>query len=434
MNFDRLRHRLRQAETVAHAGAVSEVRGLIIEAHGPQASLGGLCHLLSDTGEEPVLAEVVGFRENRMLLMPLGELRSIGPGCKVVPAPHAEAVPVGKSVLGRVIDGMGRALDAGPPLDYDYSLPLRRPPPDPLSRRPIERVFATGVRALDCFTPVGVGQRLGLFAGSGVGKSTLLGMLMQSGAADVNVVALIGERGREVREFIEHCLTPEARARSVIVVSTSDQPAMVRLRAAYLATGIAEWFRDRGSNVLFLMDSVTRFAMAQREIGLSVGEAPATRGYPPSVFSLLPRLLERTGNAAEGTITAFYTVLVDGDDMNEPIADAVRGILDGHVVLSRAIASANRYPAVDVLESVSRLTTRVCSEKELTLMARARNLLSLYRSHEDLINIGAYVAGSNPRVDEAIAKREALEEFLRQAVHEKGDRMEAFKKMAEVLA
>lgn len=432
-NFDGVRNRLRQAEKYQQAGAVCEVRGLVIETKGPEASIGDVCQITTGAHGETLLAEVVGFRDNRMLLMPLGQMDAISPGSTVVAASHIDAVPSGPRLLGRIVDGMGQPLDEGPPLDYDYNQRLRRQPPNPLDRRPIESVFATGVRAIDCFTPVGVGQRLGLFAGSGVGKSTLLGMLVRGGSADVNVIALIGERGREVSEFVESSLSPEARAKSIIVVTTSDQPAMVRLRGAYLATSIAEGFRDRGSNVLFLMDSVTRFAMAQREIGLSIGEPPATRGYPPSVFSLLPRLLERTGNADSGTITAFYSVLVEGDDMNEPIADAVRGILDGHLVLSRAIASANRYPAVDVLESVSRLGPRICSDQEMDLMSRARQLLALYRENEDLINIGAYVKGSNPRVDEAISKRDNLESFLRQNAQETSCRKEAFARLQEAL-
>lgn len=426
------RERLRQVVPGTQSGTVYQVRGLVIEAYGPNLAMGDMCRVETRDGDY-LLAEVVGFSDHRMLLMPLADMHRIAPGCAVTAARHEAAVPVGTGLLGRIIDGMGNPIDGKGSLRYDYNASVRQAPPPPLMREPIRHTFTTGIRSMDCFTPVGRGQRLGLFAGSGVGKSTLLGMLARGSEAEVTVIALIGERGREVREFIERTLKPEDLVNTVLVVSTSDQPAMLRLRAAYLATRIAESFRDSGANVLFMMDSVTRFAMAQREIGLSIGEPPASRGYPPSVFSLLPRLLERTGTSDSGTITAFYTVLVEGDDMNEPIADSVRGILDGHVVLSRAIATANIFPAIDVLESISRLSTEICTQNEIKLTGKARELLATYRENEDLISIGAYVKKSNPKIDLAIEKRDAMVEFLRQGMYEVSGRDESFAKLKAIV-
>lgn len=433
LDISNYRRRITQVQPSTKSGSVAQVRGLVIEAYGPNLSIGDMCRITTREGESGVLAEVVGFSENRMLLMPLDEMHQVGPGSRVVAAGHAGAVPLPESLAGRIVDGMGQPIDGKGDLHYDYKRKLRGIPPDALSRDPIEKFFETGVRSIDSFTSMGQGQRIGLFAGSGVGKSTLMGMLARGGRSDVNVIALIGERGREVREFIESSLSAEALSRSVVVVATSDEPAMRRIRAAYMATSIAEAFRDEGANVLFMMDSVTRFAMAQREVGLSVGEPPANRGYPPSVFSMLPRLLERTGNSEKGSITAYYTVLVEGDDMNEPIADAVRGILDGHIVLSRKMATANIFPAVDVLESVSRLATVVCNPAQLDLVNRAREILAVYRENEDLINIGAYVKGSNPAIDNAIEKRGALVEFLRQGMHEVSPTETTFEKLEEIL-
>lgn len=432
LEIGRIRERLGQANTSIQSGSVFQVRGLVIEAYGPNLAIGDMCKIETRDGGS-VLAEVVGFSDHRMLLMPLGDMHRVAPGCSVRSARHEAAVPVGESLMGRIVDGLGYPIDGKGPLRYNYSAKVRERPPDPLRRKTIETSFTTGIKAMDTFTPVGKGQRLGLFAGSGVGKSTLLGMLARSSEAEVSVIALIGERGREVREFVEKTLKPEDLAHTVIVVSTSDQPAMLRLRAAYIATSIAEQFRDAGKNVLFLMDSVTRYAMAQREIGLSIGEPPASRGYPPSVFSLLPRLLERTGNSETGSITAFYTVLVEGDDMNEPIADSVRGILDGHVVLSRAIATANLFPAIDVLESISRLGTEICTREELEMVGKAREMLALYRENEDLISIGAYVRQTNPRIDRAIDKRQLLVEFLRQGTFEVSERSESFRLLKEIV-
>jgi flagellum-specific ATP synthase len=430
--IDQMRGRLADASPTGHYGHVHQVCGLVIEAIGPNLAIGDMCEIETRDGGA-VFAEVVGFRDNKMLLMPLGDLDQIAPGSRVSAANHQLALPNPEAAVGRIIDAMGNPIDGKGPLATVASNGLNRNAPSPLERMPISDCFTTGVRAIDLFVPVGRGQRLGIFAGSGVGKSTLLGMLVRGSESDINVVALIGERGREVREFVESALGEEALQRSVVVVSTSDQPAMLRLRAAFLATSLAESYRDGGHNVLFLMDSVTRFAMAQREIGLSVMEPPASRGYPPSVFSMLPRLLERTGNSANGTITALYTVLVEGDDMNEPITDAVRGILDGHIVLSRKIATSNIFPAIDVLESISRLNTAISSAEELKLVGKARQLLALYRDNEDLINIGAYAKQGNAQIDEAIKKRGGLLGLIQQGQFEQCGRAESYAKLKEIV-
>jgi flagellum-specific ATP synthase len=429
---DRLQERLRSGRVAQRIGHVVQVTGLVIESEGPNLGLGEVCQI-SSPGEAPIYAEVVGFRSHRLLLMPLGEMRSLRVGSEVIASSYAGGVPVGDALKGRILDGLARPIDQLGPLPMLETRSLSGVPPNPLRRNRIRQVFETGIRALDVFTPVGCGQRMGIFSGSGVGKSTLLGMMARGAESDVNVIALIGERGRELREFVEKDLGEEGLKRSVIVVSTSDQPALVRLRAAFTATAIAEHFRDQGKNVLFMMDSVTRFAMAQREIGLAVGEPPSSRGYTPSVFALLPRLMERTGAGEAGSITAFYTVLVEGDDMNEPIADAVRGILDGHVVLTRALATANHFPAIDVLESVSRLNRDLCPESELRVAAQARDLLAVYRRNEDLITIGAYTRGANPKLDQAIDRREALTEFLKQPMEQSVSRREAWDRMASIV-
>jgi flagellum-specific ATP synthase len=431
--IDQFRQQLGAVKLTEKIGRVAQVTGLVIESDGPDVALGDVCRIQSSRGALETMAEVVGFRDHRILLMPLGETNRVHAGCEVVAATLSSAVPVGDGLIGRVIDGLGQPIDRKGPLRAQFTRGLKNLPPNPLLRQQINQPFQTGVKAIDVFAPMGRGQRLGIFAGSGVGKSTLLGMMARGAESDVNVIALVGERGRELREFIEKDLGEEGMARSVIVVSTSDQPALVRLRAAQLATAIAEHFRDAGKNVLFMMDSVTRFAMAQREIGLAVGEPPSSRGYTPSVFSLLPRLLERTGNGERGSITAFYTVLVEGDDMNEPIADAVRGILDGHIVLARALATANQFPAIDVLESVSRLVREISSAAELELAGKARDLLALYRKHEDLIAIGAYAKGSNPRIDLAIERHEPLLQFLRQKIEEKFTRAESFEQIGALV-
>lgn len=429
---DVLRTQVKHLPSVQRVGAVTGVAGLIIESEGPNVGLGELCNVRSPRTDFTVRAEVVGFREHRVLLMPLGDTSGLHVGCEVAAADRPPLPRPGPELLGRVLDALGRPFDNLGLLPVDRS-ERENAPPHPLRRQRIREPLTTGVRVLDTFTPVGRGQRLGLFAGSGVGKSTLLGMIARGCSADVVVVALVGERGREVREFLEKDLGPEGLKRSVVVVATSDTPAPLRLRAAFTATAIAEAYRDQGKNVMLMMDSVTRFAMAQREIGLAIGEPPATRGYTPSVFALLPRLLERTGAGEEGAITALYTVLVEGDDMNEPVADAVRGILDGHLVLSRQLAHFNHYPAVDVLESVSRLTRDICTPEEVELAAKAREHLALYRKNEDLISIGAYQKGANAALDQAITLHEPLRKFLRQSVHEHTPRAESFKLLRKIL-
>jgi flagellum-specific ATP synthase len=406
---------LQRADLHGRQGRVSNLIGLIVECTGVEAEVGELCHVETGRHSAPVPAEVVGFRDSRTLLMPLGELHGIGPGAAVEATGEQLQITVGDDVLGRVVDALGRPIDG---LDFPVEGVNRSTiaaPPSPLERPPIEDRISLGVRVLDSLVPCGRGQRLGIFAGSGVGKSSTLGMIARSTSADVNVIALVGERGREVREFIDKNLG-DARSRSVVVVATSDQPALLRIKAAYTATTIAEHFRDKGLDVMLMMDSVTRFAMAQREVGLAIGEPPATRGYTPSVFALLPKLLERSGTSAKGSITGLYTVLVDGDDMNEPIADAVRAILDGHVVLSRHLAHAGHYPAVDVLQSVSRLVGEIVSPEVRMAGQELRRLLSALRDKEDLISIGAYQPGTDPTVDSALAKRQAIERFLQQTV------------------
>jgi flagellum-specific ATP synthase len=401
---------------------VRDLIGLIIEATGLQVEMGEICLVGDDRDagptrprRKPVPTEVVGFRGGRTLLMPLGELSGIGPGTSVHPTGKPFEVAVGDGLLGRVIDGLGTPLDDIGALDGGSRRPATAAPPDALARPRISERVGLGVRALDTLVPCGLGQRLGIFAGSGVGKSSLLGMIARSTTADVNVIALVGERGREVREFVERDLG-DALAHSVVVVATSNQPALVRIQAAFTATAIAEHFRDQGKNVMLMMDSVTRFAMAQREVGLAIGEPPATRGYTPSVFALLPRLLERAGTAPRGSITGLYTVLVDGDDMNEPIADAVRSILDGHVVLTRSLAHAGHYPAIDVLQSVSRLVGEITEPEIRDAGTRLRSALAAYREKEDLISIGAYQPGTDPLLDAAIAMRPAMDAFLRQRI------------------
>ena len=430
---DVLRTQVRHLPPVQRVGTVTGVAGLVIESDGPNVGLGELCLIRSSRDEFRVQAEVVGFREHRVLLMPLGPTTGLHVGCEVAACDHPALPMPSPALLGRVVDALGRPIDGRGLLPVSRTVGVGASAPHPLRRQRIKDPFVTGVRALDAFTPLGRGQRLGLFAGSGVGKSTLMGMIARGCEADVIVVALVGERGREVREFIEKDLGPEGMKRAIVVVATSDSPAPMRLRAAFTATAIAEAYRDEGKNVLLMMDSVTRFAMAQREIGLAIGEPPATRGYTPSVFALLPRLLERSGAGEVGAITALYTVLVEGDDMNEPVADAVRGILDGHLVLSRALAHFNHYPAIDVLESVSRLTRDVCAPSEIALSGRARELLALYRKNEDLIAIGAYQKGGSAPLDEAIQCQPALRQFLCQTTAELSPRAETFRLLKSAL-
>ncbi|WP_372788431.1 FliI/YscN family ATPase [Paraconexibacter sp.] len=402
-------------------GRVTDLIGLIVEATGVEAEVGEVCHIATGRDSRPTPAEVVGFRAGRTLLMPLGEVHGIGPGDRVTATGKAVRVPTGPALLGRVLDGLGRPIDGGPAVDDLPRAGIEAAPPSPMERPRITERVSLGVRALDALVPCGRGQRLGIFAGSGVGKSSLLGMIARSTNADVNVICLVGERGREVREFIDRDLGPEGLARSVVVVATSDQPALVRIKAALTATTIAERFRDMGADVVLMMDSVTRFAMAQREIGLAIGEPPATRGYTPSVFALLPRLLERSGTSALGSITGLYTVLVDGDDMNEPIADAVRSILDGHVVLTRELAHQGHYPAIDVLQSVSRLVGEIMDPETRSAAQELRTLLAAEKDKRDLVAIGAYERGTDPVADRALDLKPSIDAFLRQSVDDRGD-------------
>ncbi|BBH20874.1 EscN/YscN/HrcN family type III secretion system ATPase [Paenibacillus baekrokdamisoli] len=406
-------------------GKVTQVIGLTVESEGPDASIGDLCYIYPVKSSKPLKAEVVGFRNNKVILMPLGDLHAIGPGCDVVGTGKPLTIQVGSELLGRVLDGLGQPLDGSHISSRMPHYSTHNQPSNPLMRPRVTEPLSIGVRAIDGLLTVGQGQRVGIFAGSGVGKSTLLGMVARNTSADVNVIALIGERGREVLEFIEKDLGPEGLARSVVIVATSDQPALIRIKGALIATTIAEYFRDRGLNVMLMMDSVTRYAMAMREVGLAIGEPPATRGYTPSVFANLPKLLERAGTGPRGSITAFYTVLVDGDDMNEPIADAVRGILDGHIVLSRDLAQQGHFPAIDILASVSRVMKEIISEEQQDAANELKRLLAIYKSSEDLINIGAYQRGSNAEIDKSLDAIEQIRAFTRQKTSEKVDYQEA---------
>ena len=428
------RERVKHARVAETRGRIVQLIGLVVESEGPLASVGEICRMESPRHEHTALAEVVGFRNHHLLLMPLGEIQGIHPGCEVIATGGPLRIPVSDELMGRVIDGLGNPIDGKGQIRGRNMVQLNLVPPHPLKRQRIGDVFRTGVKAIDAFTPCGRGQRLGIFAGSGVGKSTLLGMMARHAEADVNVIALIGERGREVREFLEKDLGEEGRRKSVLVVATSNEPALARVKGAFLAMSIAEHFRDQGKNVLMMMDSVTRFAMAQREIGLAIGEPAATRGYTPSVFSLLPRLLERAGAGEQGTMTGLFTVLVEGDDMNDPVADAVRSILDGHIVLTRELATQNHYPAIDVLESVSRLTRELLTPEQLSLTYTAREQLAVYRKNQDLINIGAYPAGSNPIIDDAIARHEPLRKFLRQGITDGFALQQTWSALAETLS
>lgn len=433
LNLNKYRLALESTNLIKYIGRVSQVIGLTIEANGPAVKLGELCFIYPLKGNQPIKAEVVGFKDSKVLLMPLGEMDGIGPGSRVVATGDALYVNVGDELLGRVLDGLGNFIDGKSSIPLNKKYPINNQPPDPLKRKKINDVLSLGVKAIDGLLTCGVGQRIGIFAGSGVGKSTLLGMIARNTKADVNVIALIGERGREVREFIENDLQEEGLKRSILVVATSDQPALVRMKGALLATAIAEYFRDKGKNVMLLMDSVTRFSMAQREVGLAVGEPPVTRGYTPSVFAALPKLLERSGNSDKGSITGLYTVLVDGDDLNEPITDAVRGILDGHIVLSRKLANKNHYPAIDILASVSRVMPNIVDEQHKMMSNQLKNLLAVYKEAEDLINIGAYIKGSNKEIDQAVAMIDKINSFLKQNTHDTFDYNDAQQLLVELM-
>ncbi len=415
MDFSFYHQRLAEIDTLKLAGRVKKAAGLVIESQGPPVSVGEMCYIEGDGHREGVPVEVIGFRDETVLSMPLGQMHGVKLGDRIVTRRKPAVIGVGEALLGRVIDALGNPLDGLGPLASQERYPLYREPANPMQREHIREPLSTGVRAIDGLLTCGKGQRIGLFGGSGVGKSTLLGMMSRYTASDVNVIALVGERGREVRSFIERELGAEGLRRSVIVVSTSDETPLQRIRCAFAATAIAEFFKDRGADVLLIMDSVTRFAMAQREVGLAAGEPPSAKGYTPSVFALLPRLLERAGNfVGAGSITGFYTILVEGDDMNEPIADAVRSILDGHIVLSRELATRNHYPCIDVLASASRLFTEITSADHRKVAGQMRELLAAYARAEDLINIGAYQPGSNPKIDQAVARYEAMMSYLRQ--------------------
>ncbi|AGX44893.1 flagellar protein export ATPase FliI [Clostridium saccharobutylicum] len=420
LDFNKLIKKVNSTSAIYSEGIVKKVIGLTIEVQGIKAFVGELCIIYNEKNI-PVNCEVVGFKDESVILMPLDELTGIAPGCKVVPQHKPLSVHCSENLLGHIIDGLGNPLDCDSIIKDGEDYPLENEAPDPLKRKRIKDIMPTGVRAIDGFLTVGDGQRIGIFAGSGVGKSTTLGMIAREAEADVNVISLIGERGREVLEFIEKDLGPEGMKKSVVVCATSDKPALIRMKGALTATAIAEYFRDQGKKVILMMDSVTRFAMAQREVGLAIGEPPATKGYTPSVFAKLPRLMERAGTSIDGSITAFYTVLVDGDDFNEPIADAVRGILDGHIVLSRHLAHKNHYPAIDVLNSVSRLMSQIAPKEHKEAASFARDLLATYKDSEDLINIGAYVKGSNKKIDMAVNYNEMLNQFLCQGIDERSD-------------
>ncbi len=415
-------------------GRVTELTGLVVKAIVPGVRVGELCFIQSFNRSLPIKAEVVGFKDKEVLLMPLGELEGIGPGNEVIPTGGCLKVRVGEGLLGRVLGGLGDPLDEENfgPLQYETEYPVMASPPDPLTRKRITQPISVGIKAIDAILTCGEGQRVGIFAAAGVGKSTMMGMLARNTDADVNVICLVGERGRELRDFLEKDLGQEGLARSVVVVSTSDQPSLVRSKAAYVATAIAEYFRDRGKRVLLVMDSVTRFARALREIGLAVGEPPARQGFTPSVFSTLPKLLERSGNSAKGSITAFYTILVEGDDMTEPVADEVRSILDGHIILSRSLAARNQYPAIDVSESISRVMSGIVDEEHEMVARKLREVVANYEKERDLILIGAYESGSDPHVDYAIEKIEEVNNFLKQGVNEKIHLAEAVEQLKSI--
>ncbi|WP_024621266.1 flagellar protein export ATPase FliI [Metaclostridioides mangenotii] len=417
IDFDKVSKVVNNLELTIAEGKVKKIIGLTVEVEGIKAFVGELCVIYNKLNQ-PINCEAVGFKSDEVILMPLGELSLISPGCKVVSKGIPLSVVCSDAMLGKVLDGLGNPLDGTNLNGMGDRYNLNNEPPDPMKRQKIKNVMTTGIKAIDCFTTCGEGQRIGIFAGSGVGKSTTMAMIAKNACADINVIALIGERGREVRDFIENDLKKEGMEKSVVVCVTSDKPPLLRLKGALTATAIAEYFRDQGKKVIFMMDSVTRFAMAQREVGIAIGEPPAQKGYTPSVFAMLPKLMERSGTSEKGSITAFYTVLVDGDDFNEPIADSTRGILDGHIILSRDLAHKNQYPAIDVLSSISRLMNDIVDKKYLDTVSKARSILADYREAEELINIGAYTIGSNKKIDKAIEYYHPIVDFLKQGTNE----------------
>ncbi len=428
-----LLEKLDDIDPVTIHGRITQLIGLVLEAEGCEASIGELCYVEPDSGSEPILAEVVGFTKGNILLMPFQNIEGIRPGYKIRPSGSALKVPVGEGLLGRVLDGMARPIDGKGPLEVETYRPTNSLSPRPLERRRIDQILTTGVKAIDGCHTCGCGQRMGIFSGSGVGKSTLLGMICRNSSSDVNVVAMVGERGREVREFVENNLGEKGLKRTVVVAVTSDESPLMRIKGAQTAMTVAEYFRDRRKDVTFLMDSVTRYAMALREVGLSAGEVPTARGYTPSVFAKLPALLERAGTSPLGSITGFFSVLVEGDEIkNDPVTDALRAILDGHVVLSRKLANINVFPPIDMLQSISRLSRVLLGPKEQERMDRMLDLLATYTESEDLINIGAYAAGSSPKIDEAIQKIEAIRNFIKQDISETFSLEETQKLMAEI--
>jgi len=429
--LERYRDRLRGMETLRRSGSVTELVGLLIESTGPSAATGEFCEAVTSSGRR-IRTQVIGFRNGHVLSMPLEETDGLQLGDAIIARKEDALVEVGPQLLGRVLDGFGRPIDGRGAINGEAHYDLYRTPPGPLDRTPISKPLITGIRAIDSLLACGEGQRIGIFGGSGVGKSTLLGAMSRHNSADVSVIALVGERNREVRDFLEHELSPEGLKRSVVVVATSDRPAPLRIRAAFVALAVSEYFRDQGASVLLVMDSVTRLAMAQREIGLAAGEPPSQKGYTPSVFNMLPKIFERAGNFPNGSITGFFTVLVEGDDFNEPICDAVRSILDGHIVLSRRLGSAGHYPAIDVLESVSRLAGRLSTPEQRSAAASIREALSTYQRAEDLINLGAYAAGTNPKLDAAIKLRPQLLEFLQQEAAANAPIAETLTKMQQL--
>ncbi|MGI6778756.1 MAG: flagellar protein export ATPase FliI [Acetivibrionales bacterium] len=433
IDFGKYHRIIEENDFIEYTGKISKVIGLTIESEGPEVNIGELCRLSVSKSRKVINAEVVGFKDGKVLLMPLGDMSGIGPGNTVSSSGAYLKVGVGKELIGRVLDGIGMPIDQKGPLHYEKKYPVHNDPPHPLKRNRITEPLPLGVKAIDGLLTIGKGQRIGIFAGSGVGKSTLLGMIARNTKADINVIALIGERGREVREFIEKDLKEEGLNRSVLVVATSDQPALIRLKGALVATAIAEYFRDQGKDVLFLMDSLTRFAMAQREIGLAVGEPPVSKGYTPSVFSSMPKLLERAGNSENGSITGLYTVLVDGDDFTEPVTDTARGILDGHIILRRELANRNQYPAIDVLASVSRVMPDVVQKEHMDIARRIKGAMAVYRDAEDLINVGAYVKGSSEKIDYAISVIDNINNFINQGVYDKLEYDEILEMLGKVL-